>query len=221
MTTATVRIDFVSDVACPWCAVGLASLEQAIDRLAGQVNVEVHFQPFELNPTMQAEGVDAGEYLKAKYGMGDEQLQATRERIRQAGAAVGFEFAQTRKQVWNTFDAHRLLHWAGLAEAGGSAAHQHRLKKALLTAYHGHNQNPSSAQVLVAAAESAGLDAKAAQAVIDSDRYTSEVRHAQAEWQGAGINSVPAIVLNRQHLISGGQPSGVFESAIRQLAGAA
>jgi predicted DsbA family dithiol-disulfide isomerase len=120
--------------------------------------------------------------------------------------------------VWNTFDAHRLLHWSAMPESGGGHTQQHALKKALLSAYHARNQNPSDPQVLRAAAEQAGLDGDAAAAVLaDPDRYASEVREAEAFWHGSGINSVPAIVINRQHLISGGQPPAVFESAIRQV----
>ena len=207
------RIDFVSDVACPWCAVGLHSLEKALQAVAGEIPVELHFQPFELNPTMAAEGADAGEYLKAKYGMGDEQLARNRATIRERGAAVGFDFGE-RVRVWNTFDAHRLLHWAGLQ--GGDT--QRALKHAMLQAYHGQGLNPSDPQLLARLAGEAGLDAAEAVAVLSEGRYADEVRAAEAEWQQAGIQSVPAIVINRQHLISGGQPPEVFEKALRQIA---
>ena len=208
------RIDFVSDVACPWCAVGLHSLEKAMHAVAPEICVGLHFQPFELNPTMAAEGADAGEYLKAKYGMGDEQLARNRANIRERGAAVGFAFGD-RVRVWNTFDAHRLLHWAGLQ--GGDA--QRALKHAMLQAYHGQGLNPSDPQVLARLAGEAGLDVAQAAAVLSEGRYADEVRAAEAEWQQAGIQSVPAIVINQKHLISGGQPPEVFEQALRQIAG--
>lgn len=207
------RIDFVSDVACPWCAVGLNSLEMALEAVAGEIPVELHFQPFELNPTMAAEGADAGEYLKAKYGIGDEQLVRNRAVLRERGDAVGFEFGD-RSRVWNTFDAHRLLHWAGLQ--GGNA--QRALKHAMLQAYHGQGLNPSDAQLLARLAGDAGLDDSEAVAVMREGRYAEEVRAAEAEWQRAGIQSVPSIVINRQHLIQGGQPPEVFEQALRQIA---
>lgn len=207
------RIDYVSDVACPWCAVGLNSLETALQAVAGEIQVEMHFQPFELNPTMAAEGADAGEYLKAKYGMGDEQLARNRAAIRERGAAVGFDFGD-RVRVWNTFDAHRLLHWAGL-ESGDA---QRALKHAMLQAYHGQGLNPSDPQVLARLAGDAGLDAAEAAAVLSDGRYAEEVRTAEAEWQRAGIQSVPSIVINRQHLIQGGQSPEVFEQALRRIA---
>ena len=209
------RIDFVSDVACPWCAVGLNSLEKALQKVAGEIPVELHFQPFELNPTMPVEGADAGEYLKAKYGMSDAQLARNRGVLHERGAAVGFGFGD-RVRVWNTFDAHRLLHWAGLHSADAQRA----LKHALLRAYHGEGQNPSDPQLLTRLAGETGLDTTEAAAVLSEGRYTDEVRAAEAHWQQAGIQSVPSIVINKQHLIQGGQSPEVFEQALRKIAAA-
>jgi predicted DsbA family dithiol-disulfide isomerase len=209
------RIDFVSDVACPWCAVGLNALERALERTGLQA--ELHMQPFELNPTMAAEGADAAQYLKAKYGMSDAQLAENRARIAERGAAEGFAFG-TRAHVWNTFDAHRLLHWAGVEGAPGA---QRAFKHALLTAYHGQGRNPGAREVLLELAAQVGLPADRAAEVIDSTEFTDDVREAERFWQQAGINSVPAVVINQQHLISGGQPSEVFEQALRQIAASA
>ena len=212
-TTQAIQIDFVSDVACPWCAVGLNALERALERIGTDITVQMHFQPFELNPTMAADGADAAEYLKTKYGMSDAQLAHNRGVIRERGAAVGFAFGD-RARVWNTFDAHRLLHWAGLQAADTQRA----LKHALLQAYHGEGRNPGDTQVLLDLAGQVGLDAAQAAEVLRSGAYTDEVRAAEREWQQAGINSVPAIVINRKHLIQGGQPPEVFEQALRQIA---
>ena len=208
------KIDFVSDIACPWCAVGLNALEMALQRLGADMPVELHFQPFELNPQMGPDGQDAVEHLSAKYGISAEQIARNQAAIRERGAAVGFAFG-SRGRVWNTFDAHRLLHWAGVEGADGA---QRALKHALLQAYHGHGRNPSDAEVLVAAATSAGLDAARARAVLHSDEFTKDVRQAEAFWQQAGIRSVPAVVVNDRHLIQGGQPPEVFEQALRQIA---
>ena len=207
------RIDFVSDVACPWCAVGLNSLERALEKIGADIPLEIHFQPFELNPTMAAEGADAGDYLKAKYGMGDAQLAHNRSLIRERGAAVGFVFGD-RARVWNTFDAHRLLHWAGLQ----GADIQRALKHALLKAYHGEGRNPGAQDVLLELAAAVGLGTTDAAAVLAEGRYADEVRAAEQAWQRAGIQSVPAVVINEKHLISGGQPPEVFEQALRKIA---
>jgi predicted DsbA family dithiol-disulfide isomerase len=209
------RIDFVSDVACPWCAVGLASLEMALGQLGWENSAQVHMQPFELNPGMGPEGVDAAQYLSRKYGMTAEQLAAARANLRARGAEVGFTFGE-RSRIWNTFDAHRLIHWAGqdMHPPGTQLA----LKRALLRSYHGESKNPSDPNVLADAALEAGLDRNAAQEVIQSDAFADAVREAEAFWQSAGINAVPAVVINRQHLIAGGQPPQVFVSALRQVA---
>ena len=121
------KIDFVSDVSCPWCAIGLASLERALERLEGDVAPELHFQPFELNPAMPPEGQDITEHITQKYRTTPEQQAQAREAIRERGAAVGFEFRKEgRSRIYNTFDAHRLLHWAALEDG----ERQHALKKA-------------------------------------------------------------------------------------------
>ena len=211
----TLRIDFVSDVACPWCAVGLNALERALERIGPELAVELSMQPFELNPTMPPEGADAAQYLKAKYGIGDQQLAANRARIAERGAAEGFAFGP-RTHVWNTFDAHRLLHWAGVEGATGA---QRALKHALLEAYHGQGRNPGAHDVLLELAERVGLPAARAAEVLASGEFADAVREAERFWQDdAGIQSVPAVVINRRHLISGGQPSEVFEQALRQIA---
>jgi predicted DsbA family dithiol-disulfide isomerase len=208
------KIDFVSDVSCPWCAVGLKSLEKALERLP-ELPVELHFQPFELNPQMVAEGEDIDEHLARKYGLPPAQLAANREAIRQRGAAVGFTFTQgARSRIYNTFDAHRLLHWAGLA--GGR--YQRDLKLALFGAYFTDGLSPGDHQVLAARAASVGLDADEARAVLASERYAAEVREAEGFYQSQGISSVPALIINDRHLISGGQPPEVFEQALRQIA---
>jgi predicted DsbA family dithiol-disulfide isomerase len=210
----TMRIDFVSDVACPWCAVGLNALERALERLGPDIPIELHFQPFELNPDMAAEGVDASAYLKAKYSMGDAQLAQNRAVLHERGTAVGFAFGN-RARVWNTFDAHRLLHWAGLQ---GQAA-QRALKHGLLNAYHGAGRNPAARDVLLELAVQAGLPGDEAAAVLDQGRYADEVRAAERSWQQAGIHAVPSVVIDEKHLIEGGQPPEVFEQALRQIAG--
>lgn len=210
------KIEFVSDVACPWCAVGLNSLEKAIAEIGAAIPVEMRFEPFELNPAMPPEGEDATEHLSRKYGAPPEQLAKSRAAMRERGAAVGFTFGD-RPRVWNTLDAHRLLHWAGLTDL----AKQRALKHALLGAYHTRAENPGSHDVLLRVAGEVGLDVDRARAILDSDEYTGEVRERERFWQERGIHSVPAVVIDGRHLISGGQPPEVFAQAMRQIAAAA
>ena len=205
------RIDFVSDVACPWCAVGLLALEQALQRIGPQLQVQLHFQPFELNPQMPPEGEDAVQHLARKYGASPEQLAATRETLRQRGAELGFVFGE-RARIWNTFDAHRLLHWAGLEDR------QRELKHALLSAYHTHGDNVGATEVLLRLCAEVGLDASRAAAILAGDEFAAEVLDAERRWQALGIHSVPSVIIDGRHLIQGGQPSEAFERALRELA---
>ena len=211
--TKPLKIDFVSDVSCPWCVIGLGGLETALQRLDGVVEADIHFQPFELNPSMPPEGQNIVEHITGKYGSTREQSAANREAIKARAAGVGFAMATSEdSRIYNTFDAHRLLHWAGIV--GGQAA----LKHALFEAYFTLGQNMSDPAVLAAAAEKAGLDGSAAREVLASGRYAEEVRAAERRWQAAGINSVPAVVINDRYLISGGQPPEAFEQALRSIA---
>jgi predicted DsbA family dithiol-disulfide isomerase len=207
------KIDIVSDVVCPWCAIGLKSLEAALARLEGQVSAELHFQPFELNPQMGPEGQDIVEHLGQKYGIDAEQIERNQHNIRERGASVGFRFEMDkRSRTYNTFDAHRLLHWAGLE------GRQLPLKHALLEAYFTHGRNPSDHEVLVQLAADAGLDAARAREVLASGAHAEEVKQRERFYLDHGIHSVPAVIVNDRHLISGGQPPEVFEQALRQIA---
>lgn len=208
------KIDFVSDVACPWCAVGLNALERALENLGDEIQPSLHFQPFELNPQMPPEGADTVQYLAQKYGITPAQIAQNQGNIRARGAAVGFAFGE-RPRVWNTFDAHRLLHWAGVEGAPGK---QRALKHALLKAYHGEGRNPAATDVLLDLAEEVGLDLERAREVLNTGEFAEDVRSAEAHWQAAGIHSVPAVIINQRHLISGGQPPEVFEQALRDIA---
>jgi predicted DsbA family dithiol-disulfide isomerase len=214
-TMPALKIDFISDVACPWCAIGLQSLETAVERIGRSVQVEWHFQPFELNPQMGPEGADAAEYLRNKYGLTDVQLAQNQQNLRARGVAVGFEFGP-RLRVWNTFDAHRLLYWAGKEGPRGS---QRALKHALLSAYHTLGRNPGATDVLLELAATVRLDVSRARAILASDEFAPEVRAAELRWQQVGIRAVPAVVINDRHLIQGGQPPEVFEQTLRQLSG--
>ena len=213
--TAHLKIDMVSDVACPWCAVGLFALQTALGELKEDVSAELHFLPFELNPTMAPEGEDAIAYLGKKYGASPEQQARTREMIAARGAEVGFTFApQGRGRIYNTFDAHRLIAWAGTL--AGDA--QHRLKVALLEAYQGRAEPINDPDVLLQAVVAAGLPREEAQEVLHSEAFTDEVRQAEQWAQQVGIQSVPTFIINDRYLISGGQPADVFVKSLREIA---
>lgn len=211
---ARLRIDFVSDVACPWCAVGLAGLRQALAKLDGDIEADIHLQPFELSPDMPFEGEDAVDHIMHKYGISEAQSEANREVLRERAAAVGFAYNMRRgSRVWNTFDAHRLLHWAGQQDPGKAVA----LKQALFRAYFTDNENVADRDVLVRIASDAGFDGNEARRMLENGEYADEVRAQERRWQQAGVHSVPAAIVNGQYLISGGQPPEVFENALREI----
>ncbi|MCP1515858.1 putative DsbA family dithiol-disulfide isomerase [Pseudomonas migulae] len=211
--TASVSIDFVSDVVCPWCALGATALEQAIENVSGEVTVELTYKPFELNPNMPPEGEKAVEHLMRKYGRTAEDVASGKAMQIARGEALGFKFdLEKRTHFYNTFDAHRLLLWA--LQEGRQVA----LKKILLRGYFTDGQNPSDRETLVRLAAEAGLDAAAAQEVLVSGAFAKEVRELEAFYQQHGINSVPAMILNGRHLVSGSQSVEYYEQMLRQMA---
>lgn len=212
--TTPIKIDFVSDVSCPWCIIGLKGLDAALERLGGEVTADIHFQPFELNPQMPREGQSLVEHVAQKYGSTPQQFAERRAMIRERASELGFTIAlpPAEGRVYNTFDAHRLLHWARLE------GRQRALKLALFEAYFTDCLDPSDHAVLADAAEKAGLDRDKAEDVLKSGRYAEEVRAAERTWQSKGISAVPAVIINDRYLISGGQPADVFENALRRIA---
>jgi len=209
----SIKIDFISDVSCPWCAIGLKGLEEALSRTSGLLDAKIVLQPFELNPEMPRGGEDNVEYVARKYGLTAEQAASNRKTIRSRADAVGLDMAALdTRRLYNTFDAHRLLHWAQLE------GRQLALKHALFDAHFKDGRDISSHDVLVDAAEQAGLDGKTANQILASDRYSEDVRSAEELWLSRGIQSVPTVIIDDRYLISGGQPPAAFEQALRQIA---
>ncbi len=175
----TLSIDFVSDVSCPWCVIGLRGLEKALEALDGEVSAQIRFQPFELNPDMVPEGEDIGEHIQRKYGSGPDKSAELREVIRTRAADLGFTMNMgPGRRIYNTFDAHRLLHWAGLQDS----ERQRALKHALFTIYFTEGGNPADRETLIDAAARARLDRAQAAAILDSDTYAEAVREAEHLW---------------------------------------
>lgn len=212
-TARPMKIDFVSDIVCPWCIIGLRALEQAIDAASDVVAPTITFHPFELNPAMPPEGQNIVEHVTEKYGATPEQSAGNRAGIRARAAELGFAMNGTAdSRIYNTFDAHRLLHWAQIE--GKQAA----LKNRLFALYFTEGGNPSDPEALVAVASDVGLDPGEARAILASDRYADAVRAEERHWQRAGISAVPAIIINDKYVIMGGQPAETFERALRAIA---
>lgn len=210
-TIPALRIDIVSDIVCPWCVVGYRQLAEALKQT--HTAHEIHWHPFELNPDMPEEGQNLREHIMEKYGSSQQESDASRIRITEAGAEVGFEFNFTDDtRMHNTFKAHQLLHWA--ADYGL----KHELKQALFAAHFTDNRNISDEEVLADIAEDVGLDREQALAVLADQRYAEGVRTAEQQMQQQGIQSVPAVIFNQRHLVSGAQGVENFKSILNQLA---
>ena len=211
-TSKSIRIDIVSDVVCPWCVIGFKQLGQALAQLGDEVDADLHWHPFELNPQMPPEGQDLREHLAEKYGTTAAQSHAARERLTGIAKSLGVEFRfYDGMRVRNTFRAHQLLHWAG--EQG----RQTDLELALFDSYFSREEDVDDLDVMVAAAGRAGLDEELARAVVADGRYADAVREEQQFWLGKGINAVPSFILDGRYLIPGAQDPDVFVAALRRL----
>ena len=205
------QIDIVSDIVCPWCVIGYRQLAEALKQ--SNTAYEIHWHPFELNPDMSLDGQNLREHSAQKYGRSEQEVQESRDRITAAGADVGFAFnfnADTR--VHNTFNVHQLLHWA----------HQYGrandLKQALFTAHFTNNRDLSDKTVLADVAAEIGLNHTEALAILDDQRFAKEVRESEQQSRAQGIQSVPAVIFNGQHLVSGAQGVENYSSILKQLA---
>ncbi|MDR9414622.1 MAG: DsbA family oxidoreductase [Spiribacter sp.] len=209
----TLRIDLVSDIACPWCAIGYRRLEQALEMLNDEIDVELVWQPFELNPDMPPEGEPILDHLCRKYGQEADSIEQMQGEMINLASDLGLNFDGARaRRAHNTFDAHRVLAWA--AEQGQETA----LQLALFDAYFGEAKTPSDPVVLREAAQQVGLDGEAAEAVARSERYAETVRAAEQRFIQAGVSAVPGFVIDGRYLISGAQPATQLADAIRQIA---
>jgi predicted DsbA family dithiol-disulfide isomerase len=205
-------IQFVSDIMCPWCVVGLGNLNKALDELKDTVSADITFQPFELNPEMRPEGQDFSEHITEKYGITEAQSDENRVMIQARGKEVDFDFNFTpESRIRNSFDAHRLLHWANLE------GKQAELKMALFKAHFTHNQDISDYSTLANLAASVNLDPAAAKGILENGHFIDEVRKQEKMWQQHGITSVPTVIINNKYAISGGQPAEVFKNTIEEI----
>lgn len=207
-----VKIDIVSDIACPWCAIGYARLERAMEQLANEFEFMVQWHAFELNPDPSGKGEPILPALARKYGRSEDEMRANQSRMQTIATQLGlnFEHIQQRLTAY-TFDAHRLVKWAG--EQGRQTA----LKKALFNAYFGEAKDVAQPEVLLSCVAAVGLEVAIAKQILESDQYATAVREDEATYQQAGISSVPAFIINGQHLISGAQEVDILVTALREI----
>ncbi|WP_299186694.1 DsbA family oxidoreductase [uncultured Psychrobacter sp.] len=205
------RIDIVSDVVCPWCVVGYRQLAQALEQT--DTDYEIHWHPFELNPNMPSAGQNLREHIMEKYGSSKAESDASRARMTEAGNEVGFTFNfDDDTRMHNTFNLHQLLHWAD------QQGRMHDLKQALFAAHFTNGRNISDKEVLADIAAEIGLDRSEALAVLEDQRFAKDVRETEKHWQQQGIQSIPAIIFNERHLVSGAQGVENYTQILKQLA---
>lgn len=206
------RIDIVSDVVCPWCIIGYRQLARALDELDGVFDVQVHWQPFELNPNMPTEGQDTREHLAQKYGTSSEQSRQARDRLSALGESLGFKFDYfDGMRIYNTFKAHQLLHWA--AEQG----RQTELKMALFEAFFSRRENVGDNVILAEVAQRVGLSDTEAMAVLESARYAQTVREEQARWLDREVHAVPMFFFNDGYPVPGAQEADTFVRVLKRI----
>ena len=208
----TLKLDIVSDVVCPWCIIGHKRLEIAMDELRNEMRFEIDWHPFELNPDMPPEGENIVDHVIRKYGITEEDSERNRAMLAEIGRGLGFTFnISSERRIYNTFDAHRVLHWA--REQG----RQQALNMELFREYFTEGNNPSDPEVLRRAAGSVSLDADEAAAIAASDRYADAVRAEERIYQDAGISAVPTFIVNERYMISGAQEPDMLVKAFRHI----
>lgn len=212
VTAMPLRIDIVSDVVCPWCIIGYRQLQRALAQLDGQFAVDIHWQPFELNPQMPAAGQDVREHLAQKYGTTAEQSQAARSRLTELGESLDFKFDYSDgMRMYNTFAAHQLLHWAG------DQGKQTELKLALFEAFFSNRQNVADFAVLADTAAAVGLPRVEALALLEDGRYAQTVRDTQALWLDKDVHAVPTFFFDGRYAVPGAQEAETFVRVLTRL----
>lgn len=210
--TDKLKIDIVSDVVCPWCTIGYKRLEKAISELGIEDQIEIEWQPFELNPNMPAEGQNVQEHIAEKYGTTLAQQKESQQRMVDAGAELGFTFDYfDNMRMANTFDAHVLLEYAK------DFGKQTELKMRLTASFFSERKDVSKRAILKQALVDVGLNAEEALAKLDDDNARSAVSAKEDYWKSLGVNSVPTIVFNRKSAVTGAQPIDVFKQVLTEL----
>lgn len=208
-----VRIDIVSDVVCPWCIIGYKRLEKALDMLADQIQANIHWHPFELNPHMPQGGENLRSHLAGKYGTTLEGSIKARANLTQMGAELGFKFDYfDEMKMFNTFKAHQLLHYAREHNK------EHELKMRLFSAFFGERKEIDQVEVLVKEAVAVGLDETESQSILEDERYAESVRIEEQKWLSRGIQGVPTFIVNNKYAVSGAQEPKALADMIMQAA---
>jgi predicted DsbA family dithiol-disulfide isomerase len=214
-------IDIYSDVMCPWCLIGYGQLTKALNELDGEIEAQLRWRPFELNPDMPQQGEEQEAHLQRKYRRSAEDGAAIRGQMNSiadsAGVSLGYEGEGEAPpaMMWNTRAAHKLLTWA-LEEAGPKV--QTDLKLALFKAHFNERRNVSDENILLDIAASLGLHREAAKAALaDEDLEARVIAEERQAWD-LNISGVPAMIVNGKFLIPGAQAPETYVNALRRVA---
>jgi len=211
-TAMLLRVDIVSDVVCPWCIIGYLQLQKALAQMPGEFELDIHWQPFELNPVMPAAGQDLGEHVAQKYGSTPAQSRGARQRLVEVGESLGYHFDYfDGMRMVNTFKAHQLLHWAA------TLGRQTELKLALFGAFFSERRDVGDSEQLVDIATAAGLDGAEAGLVLADGRYGEVVRQEQSRWLERDVHAVPTFFIQDTYMIPGAQEAAVFVQALQRI----
>ena len=202
-----IRLDIFADPVCPWCMIGKAELDRALESRPDHPFV-ISWHPFRLNPTMPREGMDRGDYLRAKFGDGAKDMMRP---VAERAAALGINLAPVPRQP-DTTDAHRLLHWAGIEGA------QSRVMSGLLRAHWQEGRDIGDAATLAAIADKAGMDGPMVERLLATDADLDTIASRETHARERGINSVPTFIVADQHVVTGAQPSTLWQQVIDELA---
>ncbi len=223
-TPETLTIDIYSDVMCPWCAIGYGQLTKALTELDGEIEAEIRWRPFELNPDMPEQGEEQEAHLQRKYGRSAEEGAKVRGQMKEIAASAGVSLAYEGDKdengeapppmIWNTRDAHKLLGWA-LQQAGPEV--QTELKLALFKAHFNERRRIGDRDVLLDIAASVGLHREAAKEALEDDRLTAAVVAEERQAWDLNISGVPAMIVNGKFLIPGAQAPEVYVNALRRV----
>lgn len=207
-----IAIDIISDVVCPWCIIGYRQLERAIATIGDRAHFTLRWHPFELAPGLAPEGIAIQDYMRARYNASPETSRANRARLVETGAALGIDFRfDENSRIYSSFNAHQLLHWAGLHDA------QTALSLELFALYFTEQANIADPETLVSAAGRAGFDRDEARALLADQRYAAQVSGEMAYWRNENITGVPAYILASGFMIPGAQEAGTFVRIFEKL----
>lgn len=218
--TSRLTIDIFSDVMCPWCIIGYGQLQKGLAQLEGEIEAEIRWRPFELNPDMPDDGEGQAEHIARKYGRASDEIEANRERMIQFGDRAGYSFRFAgegdgpKPMIWNTFLAHKLL--AHTLDVAGPMV-QTRLKLALFDTHFQQRRKLSDRAVLLDVAAQVGINPVGAAEALDDEALSQRIRQEETAAWDMNISGVPAMLVQGKYLIPGAQEPEVYVNALRRV----